>query len=67
MCQSCCERPEKMKGKPEECSAEQIRECHGDAKEHPCKEEKRNPDRKHFDNGVGCHDSYFTVPHDETN
>jgi ArsR family transcriptional regulator len=41
MCQSCCERPEKLKGKPEECTPEQIRECHGDVKEHPCKEEKK--------------------------
>jgi len=30
-----CEHPERLKGKPEECSLEQIRECHGDAKEHP--------------------------------
>ena len=41
MCQSCCERPEKLKGKPEECTPEQIRECHGDVKEHPCKQEKK--------------------------
>ena len=32
-----CEHPEKLKGKkPAECSPEQIRECHGDAKKHPC-------------------------------
>ena len=31
-----CEHPEKLKGKPGECSTEQIRECHGDVKEHPC-------------------------------
>jgi len=35
-----CEHPERLKGKPEECSPEQIRECHGDAKEHPCVREK---------------------------
>jgi len=35
MCQSCCERPEKLKGKPEECTPGQIRECHGDEKDHP--------------------------------
>lgn len=29
-----CEHPEKLKGKLGECSAEQIRECHGDIKEH---------------------------------
>lgn len=31
-----CERPEKLKGEPEECSPEQIEECHGEAIEHPC-------------------------------
>ena len=34
-----CEHPEKLKGKPGECSPEQIKECHGDVKEHPCEEE----------------------------
>ena len=29
------------KGKdPKKCAPEQIKECHGDAKEHPCKEPK---------------------------
>lgn len=37
MCQCCCERPEKLKGKPEECTPQQIKECHGDVKGHPCK------------------------------
>ena len=31
-----CQRPEELTGKPEECSAEQIKKCHGDVKEHPC-------------------------------
>ena len=31
-----CEHPDKLKGKPEECTPEQITECHGDVKEHPC-------------------------------
>jgi len=31
-----CQKPENLKTKPEECSAEQIRKCHGDVKEHPC-------------------------------
>ncbi len=31
-----CEHPEKLTGKPGECSPEQIRECHGDAERHPC-------------------------------
>jgi ArsR family transcriptional regulator len=40
MCDCKCQYPEKLKGKPEECTPEQIKECHGD-KEHPCEEEKR--------------------------
>ena len=30
-----CERPQDLKSKPQECSPEQIRECHGEVK-HPC-------------------------------
>jgi len=41
MCKDCCEHPHKLKGKPEECSEEQIKECHGDVKKHPCEEEKK--------------------------
>ncbi len=40
MCGSKCQYPEKLKGKPEECTPEQIKECHGDEK-HPCEEEKK--------------------------
>jgi hypothetical protein len=39
MCDCQCQYPEKLKGKPGECSAEQIKECHGD-KEHPCEEKE---------------------------
>lgn len=35
-----CEHPEKLKGKPEDCTPQQIRECHGDIKEHPCVDKK---------------------------
>jgi len=31
-----CERPKDLKGKPQECSPEQARKCHGQGKEHPC-------------------------------
>jgi len=31
-----CRAPENLTGKPEDCSPEQIRKCHGDAQEHPC-------------------------------
>ena len=36
-----CEKPEDLKGKPEDCSPEQIRKCHGDAKKHPCVQSKK--------------------------
>ena len=32
----CCQKPENLKTKPEECSAEQIKKCHGDTDKHPC-------------------------------
>jgi ArsR family transcriptional regulator, arsenate/arsenite/antimonite-responsive transcriptional repressor len=35
MCDCKCQQPEKLKSKPEECTLEQIKECHGD-QEHPC-------------------------------
>jgi len=40
MCEkkACCEKPENLKGKPGECTPEQIKKCHGDVKEHPCEE-----------------------------
>ena len=32
-----CRKPENLKdGTPEKCSPEQIKKCHGDAKDHPC-------------------------------
>jgi len=37
-----CPHPERLEGKPEECSEEQIRECHGEVEEHPCVEETRS-------------------------
>jgi ArsR family transcriptional regulator, arsenate/arsenite/antimonite-responsive transcriptional repressor len=40
MCQSCCQVPEKLKEKPQECTPEQIKECHGNSEKHPCVEDK---------------------------
>lgn len=40
MCKNCCEQPEKLKTKPEECTPEQIKECHGEGKEHSCESKK---------------------------
>jgi len=40
MCCCCekrgCQKPENLKGVPEDCSEEQIKKCHGDDKSHPC-------------------------------
>ncbi len=36
MCEKCCEQPDKLKMKPEDCTPEQKKECHGDREEHPC-------------------------------
>jgi len=45
MCQNNCQCPEKLKGKPQECTPEQIRECHGDSKDHPCVREIKANER----------------------
>ena len=41
MCKDCGQQPDRLKGKPEECTPEQIRKCHGDVKKHPCEGEKK--------------------------
>jgi hypothetical protein len=36
MCEKgkCCYQSEQLTGNPQNCSAEQIKECHGDVKKH---------------------------------
>lgn len=46
MCQNCCQQPDKLEDKPENCTPEQIRECHGDANEHPCDNGNCHPEQK---------------------
>ncbi len=36
-----CQKPEKLKDKPQNCSKEQIEKCHGDVKDHSCTKEDR--------------------------
>ena len=31
-----CQNPDMLKGKPGECTPEQIRKCHGEGAVHPC-------------------------------
>jgi len=37
MCEkgNCCQKPEHLKGKPQGCSPDQIKKCHGST-DHPC-------------------------------
>lgn len=35
-----CEHPERLTGKPGECSPEQIKKCHGTGSGHSCVEKK---------------------------
>ncbi len=46
MCRSCCQQPIKLQDKPETCSPEKVRECHGDVKEHPCSHSNDAPARE---------------------
>jgi len=41
----CCQRPEELRGRPGECSKEQIEKCHGTTDRHPCTEEKEGEER----------------------
>ncbi len=36
MCDCKCQHPEKLRDKPENCTSEQIEECHGKTGEHGC-------------------------------
>ena len=42
MCKDCCQKTDRLKGKPGECTPEQIKECHGDEKDHPCVPKKES-------------------------
>ena len=42
MCDCKCQHPEKLKTKPGDCSLEQIKECHGDEKGHPCTDDEKD-------------------------
>jgi len=35
-CKTDCKKPDELKGKPEECTPEQIKKCHGEVIGHPC-------------------------------
>ncbi len=43
---TCCEKPELLKGCPQDCSPEQIKECHGTDRNHPCVKGKKKTTNK---------------------
>ncbi len=45
MCQNCCQQPDKLKDKPENCTPEQIEKCHGEGTDHPCTKDNCKPQR----------------------
>ncbi|MCF8383252.1 MAG: hypothetical protein K9G39_06600 [Chlorobium sp.] len=44
--QTSCEKPEMLKGKPEECSPQQVEECHGARQEHVCQTPANQAEKK---------------------
>ena len=38
---SCCLNPGQEKADPDNCSPEQIKECHGDDRKHPCENDSK--------------------------
>jgi hypothetical protein len=37
----CCQNPKELKSKAKKCSEKQIQKCHGDVKNHPCTDVKK--------------------------
>ena len=36
-----CQKPQNLKGKPQDCTAKQIEKCHGKGKDHSCVPKKK--------------------------
>lgn len=49
MCKENCQYPERLKGKPSECTPEQIKECHGEGALHTCGKESEKSDKSFTD------------------
>ncbi len=45
MCKNRCEQPDNLKTVPEECTPEQVKECHGEGGDHPCEGSCEKPDK----------------------
>ncbi len=37
-----CQKPQELRGKPEQCSEEQIKKCHGEKGAHPCTQKEKS-------------------------
>jgi len=48
-----CQRPEKLRGQPGECSPEQVRECHGAEAAHACLLEREQRMLREVKEGMG--------------
>jgi ArsR family transcriptional regulator, arsenate/arsenite/antimonite-responsive transcriptional repressor len=46
MCQTCCQQPTKLMVKPENCTPEQIMQCHGESGEQPCTQKECAPEKE---------------------
>ena len=48
MCEkgNCCQKPEQLKGKPRDCSPDQIKKCHRTKIDHPCVANKKIQKRR---------------------
>lgn len=49
----CCEKPEQLKGRPQECSPEQIKICHGSETDHPLSSGKRTSSTRRLSSRCG--------------
>ena len=62
-----CQKPENLKSKPEDCTPEQVKECHGDVDAHPCVETTgcEHPERLQGKPGE-CSQEQIRICHGET-
>ncbi len=62
-----CQKPESLKSKPEDCTPEQVKECHGDVDAHPCVETTgcEHPERIQGKPGE-CSQEQIRICHGET-
>ncbi len=50
---NCCQKPDRLKGRPQDCSPEQIEECHGAGRAHACLSEQEQSILAEVQQGMG--------------